>query len=306
MIPTAHTLLQLMNMACQADLHRARCLTRRRDRGFRLNWQSRWRENGHCKKYAGEWRLGIWIWRPLRHVDRWRGTCRLVYMKLGPTGNASLTNEYEISQIRRCWWLIPLMKWSSIVQGPLTLPRANLNHACYWDNQRNLLFHLPVYNRSVLHEFASNVRELSLLQFRLPEYWVCITEPMLNPSVLLYVIQVNETTWIGISVSGGQNAPPSQLQRFFVTQIISIFRIQHTVCKCLSGTDTEEISGQTCAVGINVIESRAFGGSHASAHRPHRQPHAFVGVDKIGEDFRGRSDRDTALMAEFVEAALHT
>jgi hypothetical protein len=55
-----------------------------------------------------------------------------------------------------------------------------------------------------------------------------------------------------------------------------------------------------------LLERRAFGGSDTCAHGAHGETHAFVGVDEVGEDFGGGCDGDAALVAEFVESALHS
>ena len=84
-----------------------------------------------------------------------------------------------------------------------------------------------------------------------------------------------------------------------------VLSVQHTICKCLTGTHTEEVSGEASAVGIDVIECGSFFWGDTSAHGAHGQTHALVAVDEVGEDLRGGGDGDAALVAEFVEAALH-
>ena len=159
---------------------------------------------------------------------------------------------------------------------------------------------------SILHKLARNIRELALLQLRLPEYRVRVTEAMLHPAILLHMIQVNEPSRVGIPMRRSQNTSAPQLQRLLLAQIVSVFRVQHTICECLSRTDTEEVAGKSGAIGVDVVESGAFGGSYARAHCAHGEPHAFVGVDEVGEDFGGCGDGDAALVAEFVESALHS
>ncbi len=51
-----------------------------------------------------------------------------------------------------------------------------------------------------LHQFACNVRELTLLQFRLPEDRIRVAEAVLDPSILLNMIQVDETTRLGVAM----------------------------------------------------------------------------------------------------------
>jgi hypothetical protein len=51
-------------------------------------------------------------------------------------------------------------------------------------------------------EVRANVRELSLLQFRLPEDRVCIHEAMLDPALLFHVVKVYRATGVRILKAG--------------------------------------------------------------------------------------------------------
>lgn len=150
-----------------------------------------------------------------------------------------------------------------------------------------------------------HVRELSLLQLRLPEDRIRIIESMLDPSILLDMVQVDETSRVRITMRRGQNTSPAELKRLFLRQIILVLRIEHAVRERLSGTHAEKVAGETGAVGIDVVECWTFGGRDAGAHGAHGQTHAFVAINEVGEDLGSGGDGDAALVAEFVETALH-
>lgn len=155
------------------------------------------------------------------------------------------------------------------------------------------------------NQLARHIRELALLQLRLPENRIRVIEPMLDPPLLLNMIQVNIPTRIRIPMRRSQDTASPQLQRLLLGQIVLILRIQHTVRKGLSRADTEQVARQPRAVGVDVVERGAFGGGDARAHGAHGEAHAFVAVDYVGEDLGGGGDGDAALLAELVEAALH-
>jgi len=128
----------------------------------------------------------------------------------------------------------------------------------------------------VLHQLARNIRELALLQLRLPEDGVRIAESVLDPAVLFDVVQVDETTGESISVRSSQNTSASQRQRLLLGQIVSVFSVQHTVCECLTRSNTEEIAAETGSIRVDVVESWTFLLCDTSAHRTHRQTHSLV------------------------------
>jgi hypothetical protein len=158
---------------------------------------------------------------------------------------------------------------------------------------------------TALIQLSSDVAELALLELRLPEDRVGVHETVLHPSVLLDMVQVNVTTGESVSVRRRQDTSLAKLERLLVLQVVVVFGVQHTVCESLTGADTEEVAGEACAVGIDVVERGAFFWGHAGAHGAHGQAHALVAVDEVGEDLRGGGDGNAALVAEFVEAALH-
>lgn len=128
---------------------------------------------------------------------------------------------------------------------------------------------------------------------------------MLNPPILLDMIQINEPPRIRIAMRRRENTPPPQLQRLLLSQIIPILRIQHAVRKRLAGPDAEQIPRQPRAVRVDVVERGPFLRRDAGAHGAHGQAHAFVRVHEVREDLGRRGDGDAAFVAELVQPALH-
>ena len=102
-----------------------------------------------------------------------------------------------------------------------------------------------------------------------------------------------------------QNTSPAELQSLLLIQIIPVFGIQNPISERLTGAHAEEVPGQAGAVAVDIIQRWALRRSHAGAHGAHGETHAFVGVDEVGEDFRGCGDGDAAFVTEFVKTALH-
>lgn len=85
-----------------------------------------------------------------------------------------------------------------------------------------------------------------------------------------------------------------------------ILRVQYTICERLTRSNTEQVSSQSRSVRIDIIECWSLRWSDAGAHGTHGQPTALVRVDDVGEDLGGGCDGDAALLAELVEATLHS
>lgn len=120
------------------------------------------------------------------------------------------------------------------------------------------------------------------------------------------MVKVDETTRVSISVRSRKNRSSSQLKCLVLGQIIMILRIQYTICERLTGSNTEQVSSQSRSIRIDVVECWSLRWSDAGAHGTHGQPTALVRVDDVGENLRGRCDGDAALLAELVEATLHS
>jgi hypothetical protein len=179
---------------------------------------------------------------------------------------------------------------------------------------------------SSLLQICRHIRKLALVQLCLPEDGVGVVEAVLDPSVLLDVVEVDETSRVSVAVGGGKNTAPAELQGILVRELVLVFCIEHTVGKRLTGTNAEEVAGKTRAVAVDVVESGAFLRGHTGAHGAlktgwlaqhrrsmaaktewtyHGQSHALVGIDEVGEDLGGSGDGDAALVAELMEATLH-
>jgi hypothetical protein len=156
-----------------------------------------------------------------------------------------------------------------------------------------------------LDQVASDIRELALLQLRLPEDGVRVTEPMLDPSILLDMVQVNKTTRVRIPMRSSKNTPAPQRQRILHRQIIRILGIQHTISKRLTTSHTEQVPRQSRPVRIDIIQRRTLLLGHTSTHGPHAQTHPLVPVDQVGQDLASGGDGDALLVPELVQAALH-
>lgn len=154
-------------------------------------------------------------------------------------------------------------------------------------------------------QLARDVGKLALLQLRLPEYRVRISEAVLHPSLFLNMVQVDKTTRVGITMRSRQDTSSSELQGILNAQVIVVLGVQHTIRKSLTGTYAEQVSLKPGTVAVDVVQRRAFLLGHAGAHGAHAESHALVAVDQVGEDLAGGGDADAALVSELVEAALH-
>jgi hypothetical protein len=120
------------------------------------------------------------------------------------------------------------------------------------------------------------------------------------------VVQVDETTRVSISVGGGQDTSAAQSQSLLICQVVSVLGVQHTIGKGLTGTNTEQVAGKSRAVAVNVVQGGTLLLGHSGTHGTHRQTHALVLVDQVGENLGGSGHGDAALVSELVKAALHS
>jgi hypothetical protein len=122
------------------------------------------------------------------------------------------------------------------------------------------------HHDDLLHQLACDVGELALVQLRVPEDGVGVVEAVLDPAVLLDVVQVDETTRVGVTVRRGQDTAATELQGLGVLEVVLVFGVEHTVCECLTRADTEEVAGQTSAVAVDVVEGGALLWGDTGAH----------------------------------------
>lgn len=111
-------------------------------------------------------------------------------------------------------------------------------------------------------QLRCDIRKLPFLQLGLPENRVHIVESMVNPALFLDMVQVDVSTGEGITVGSSQNTPPAELEGLLLGQVVAILGVEDTVGEGLTGSDTEEVTWETGAVGVDVIEGWAFLGSH--------------------------------------------
>jgi hypothetical protein len=173
-----------------------------------------------------------------------------------------------------------------------------------------------------LIQLACDVGELALLQLGLPEDGIRVVESVLDPAVLLDVVQVDEPTRVRVTMGSGKDTSSAELQRRIVLEIVTVFGIEYTVGESLTGADTEEVAGKTGAVAVDVVEGGAFLRGDAGAHCTlglsvrgtaevvevaayHAQTHALVRVHQVGQNLGCRGDRDAALVSELVQTTLH-
>lgn len=107
-----------------------------------------------------------------------------------------------------------------------------------------------------------HVGELALLELRVPEDRVHVIESVVHPSLFLDVVQVNETTGVGITVHGSQNGSAAEVQCLLLSQLVFVLGVQHTVSESLTRSDTEQVTGETGAVGVDVVQGGSFLGRH--------------------------------------------
>lgn len=186
-----------------------------------------------------------------------------------------------------------------ILRGPSGALHPQLNR---YKNQPSII-HVPLLSR--LFQLARHVGELALLQLGLPEDGVGVVEAVLDPALLLDVVQVDETTRVGVSVGGGQDTSLAELEGLLVRQVVAVLGVEHTVGKGLTGTDTEEVASKAGAVAVDVVEGGTLLLGDTGTHGAHAEAHALVAVDEVGEDLAGGGHADAALVSELVQAALH-
>lgn len=156
-----------------------------------------------------------------------------------------------------------------------------------------------------LLKLARDVAELALLQLGLPEHRISIREAVLDPAVLLDVVQVDETTGVGVTMRSCQDTSSTELKSIVHAQFVVVLGVQDTIRKGLTRADAEQVASQTSTVAVDIVQRRSFLLGDSSAHGAHAEAHALVAVDEIGEYLAGSRDADATLVTELVQTALH-
>ena len=90
---------------------------------------------------------------------------------------------------------------------------------------------------------------------------------MLHPAILLHMIQIDESTGEGVTVSGCEDAATAERKGGIGVEIVVVFRVENAVGEGLAGADTEEVAGKTGSVRVDIIQSRALLRGDSRAHR---------------------------------------
>lgn len=76
------------------------------------------------------------------------------------------------------------------------------------------------------------------------------------------MVQVDETTRVRVTVHGSKDTSAAELEGLLLSQVIVVVGVKHTICEGLTGSDTEQVPGESGAVGVDVVESGSFLGRH--------------------------------------------
>ena len=123
---------------------------------------------------------------------------------------------------------------------------------------------------------------------------------MLHPSFFFDVVEIDEATRVGVSMCGSEDASSSKLKSLFNLQVVAVLRVEHSISKCLTRSDTKEVSSKPSAIRVDVVQRWAFLCSNSSDHCSHRQAHTFVGIDQVRKNLRSCGDGYAAFVSEFV------
>lgn len=72
------------------------------------------------------------------------------------------------------------------------------------------------------------------------------------------MVQVDESTGESVPVHGGKDTSPAELESILDIQIVVVLSIKHTVGKGLTGSNTEQVTGESCAIRVDVVKGRSF------------------------------------------------
>jgi hypothetical protein len=142
-----------------------------------------------------------------------------------------------------------------------------------YDTQRQLLLVCHCYLETLHHgcclqtfHLGGHIRELALLQLRLPKDRIHITKAMLHPPILFNMVQVDKPTGVRVPMHSSQDTAASELERFLGRKVISVLGIEDAISEGLTGADAEEVASEASAIAVDVVQGGSFLGSDTGAH----------------------------------------
>merc|ERR1712060_43263 len=96
---------------------------------------------------------------------------------------------------------------------------------------------------------------------------------------------------------------PSELARLLHAQIPVVAGVEYSVRIDRARADAEPLSLDSLAFAIDVIEAGTCL-IPSGNHRAHREAHALVGVESVGEELGRAGDGDAALVVQFIKTTL--
>lgn len=125
-----------------------------------------------------------------------------------------------------------------------------------------------------------------------------------GPSLFGDVVNTDRAARDCITESGVVDGSSSQFHCFFWREVPTIPFVQHAVRVQGSRSYTEHLAFGTLSFAVYVVE--AWSGSVPSGnHGAHGQPHSFVSVQGVGQEFGCGTHGDPLLVFQLVGFALH-
>ena len=131
---------------------------------------------------------------------------------------------------------------------------------------------------------------------------VVIGRVNLGPARLLDEVNVDDTSGVSITMDGMVNRAATQFNGFLLGQVPLVTSIENSVSESRSRTDGEDVAFNTSSIVVDVVKMRSRL-IPASNHGTHGQTASTVGVDDVGKDLGGGSNRDTLSVTQLKEAA---
>lgn len=124
-----------------------------------------------------------------------------------------------------------------------------------------------------------------------------------SPSVLGDVVQVVDTTGVGIPVGGMVDGTLTKVDGLIDGKVGAVVRVQNAVGIGGTGSDGKVGALEASAVIVDVVQLRA-GFVPTGNHGAHAEAVAAVGVHGVGQKLGGGRDGDALAVAQLVHAAL--